>query len=208
MCSVTEMGRREQKKAATRQALQQAALRLFEENGYLETTVKDIAAVAGVTERTFFRYFPSKEDMIFSELFDLLPLWQEQIRSRPAGEDPLTAVLNALLAVAAKRDFVAALLFSGPPGRLIQRASRRSALRLVDFEDGIAGALAIRLAASGVPESPPGHRELRASVLARAAVSAVRSALIAHADIEESPASSEAIISLLHETFAILRGEA
>src|SRR6202041_319663 len=68
------LGRREANKQATRQALQQAADRLFAEHGVTQTTVRDIADAAGVTERTFFRYFGSKEDLIIRDAFDWIPL--------------------------------------------------------------------------------------------------------------------------------------
>ena len=56
------VGRREANKRATREALSRAAQTLFTEQGFAATTVRDIADAAGVTERTFFRYFESKED--------------------------------------------------------------------------------------------------------------------------------------------------
>ena len=63
------LGRREAHKQATRQALQQAADRLFAEHGYGATTVRDIAEAAGVTERTFFRYFTGKEELIIEDAY-------------------------------------------------------------------------------------------------------------------------------------------
>ncbi|WP_405784256.1 TetR/AcrR family transcriptional regulator [Streptomyces sp. NBC_00859] len=199
-----EPGLREQKKAATRLALQRAALRMFEENGYGRTTVRDIAAAANVTERTFFRYFPSKEHLVFSEITDLLPPLCAEIRARPAGEPPLTAVLNALLALGEKRPETGlVLLFSGPPARFAPRASRPALAVLFDFEIGVAAALAERLGEhTGVSDgSPP---SLRSAVLARAAVAAVRSAVIAHSDLGDVQPVPGSVNPLLREAFAVL----
>ncbi|MFF3978070.1 TetR/AcrR family transcriptional regulator [Streptomyces sp. NPDC001828] len=197
-------GLRERKKAATRVALQRAALRMFEENGYEKTTVRDIAAAADVTERTFFRYFPSKEDLVFSEIIDLLDPLRDEILARPPDEPPLTAVLNALLVLGEKRPGTGfALLFSGPPARFAPRASRPALAVLFDFENGVATALAERLGEP--PRTPDGPRvSLRASVLARTAVAAVRSAVIAHTDLGHAQPAPAVIRALLREAFEVL----
>ena len=58
------------KSATTRARLQREALRLFADRGYDETTVADIAAAAGVTQMTFFRYFPAKELVVVDDPYD------------------------------------------------------------------------------------------------------------------------------------------
>jgi AcrR family transcriptional regulator len=87
-------GLRERKKAETRRAIQEHALRLFLANGYEATTVEEIAAAAGVSHMTFFRYFPSKHAVVESDDYD--PVIADAIRARPPGEAPLTAIGAAL----------------------------------------------------------------------------------------------------------------
>src|SRR5215207_3536512 len=85
---------RTQKKAATRQSIQEHALRLFAEKGYDATTVEEIAAAAGVSHMTFFRYFPRKEEVVEYDEYD--PLLEDLVAARPADEPPLTALHAAI----------------------------------------------------------------------------------------------------------------
>ncbi len=85
---------RDAKKARTKASLQEHALRLFLAKGYDATTVEEIAAAAGVSHMTFFRYFPTKESVVESDDYD--PLIAALIAGRPASEAPLTAVHRAV----------------------------------------------------------------------------------------------------------------
>lgn len=75
--------------------LEQAALELFEERGYAGTTVEGIAARAGLTERTFFRYFTDKREVLFSGSSGLEALMVAAIGAAPASAAPLAAVTAA-----------------------------------------------------------------------------------------------------------------
>jgi AcrR family transcriptional regulator len=95
-------GLRERKKAKTRAAIREHAMCLFEEQGYAATTVDQIAEAAEVSPSTFFRYFPTKEDVVLTDDFD--PLIVEAIRSQPAGLPPVKALLDGMRAAFGEMD--------------------------------------------------------------------------------------------------------
>jgi AcrR family transcriptional regulator len=87
-------GLRERKKAKTRAAIQQEAMRLFRERGYDGTTVEDIAEAAEVSPSTFFRYFPTKEDVVLRDEYDELLV--AAFLAQPPDLTPLQAVRVAM----------------------------------------------------------------------------------------------------------------
>jgi AcrR family transcriptional regulator len=91
------VGWRERKKARTRAAIRREALRLFREQGYAATTVEQIARAAEVSPATFFRYFPTKEDVVLRDDYD--PLWIAAFKEQPADLTAIQAARGALHAV-------------------------------------------------------------------------------------------------------------
>ncbi len=89
-------GLRERKKQRTRQALIEAAFRLFDEKGFEEATLAEIAAQAEVSTRTFFSYFASKDDLIFHDTDQRLEMAVGVIAGRAPGET-LVGVLHRLV---------------------------------------------------------------------------------------------------------------
>jgi AcrR family transcriptional regulator len=85
---------RERKRTRTRLMIQTEALRLFAEKGYENTTVDEIAYAAAISPRTFFRYFPTKEDVVLWDEYD--PLAEDLVVARPAGEPP-AQILRAIV---------------------------------------------------------------------------------------------------------------
>ncbi|HEX4225627.1 MAG TPA: TetR family transcriptional regulator [Pseudonocardiaceae bacterium] len=93
-------GLRERKKRRTREALVSAAWELFHTRGYERTTVREITDAVEMSERTFFRYFASKEDLVLSPLTAAVDAFIGQLRVRPPEERPVDALRNALHAAA------------------------------------------------------------------------------------------------------------
>jgi AcrR family transcriptional regulator len=90
-----QAGLRERKKARTRASLREHALRLFREQGYQATTVEQIAAAAEVSPSTFFRYFPTKEDVVLQD--DMDTRMMEAFARQPRDLTPIAAVRGAML---------------------------------------------------------------------------------------------------------------
>jgi AcrR family transcriptional regulator len=88
--------RRQRKKQLTKDALIAAALELFATKGYDHTAVHEITDAVDVSERTFFRYFASKEDLVLSFIRDGAASFAAALAARPAEEEPLTAARHAL----------------------------------------------------------------------------------------------------------------
>jgi AcrR family transcriptional regulator len=90
------LGLRERRKRATRQALSQAALTLVAEHGLEHVTVETISEAAGVSERTFFNYFATKEDALVGDPAEDFARICAQVLSAEAGISALEAVQHAL----------------------------------------------------------------------------------------------------------------
>ena len=84
------------KSERTRAALRDAALRHFAADGFEAASVAAIAAETGVTERTFYRHFATKDEVLFGDLVTRLEWFSRALRDRPAGEDLVRSVLASL----------------------------------------------------------------------------------------------------------------
>jgi AcrR family transcriptional regulator len=193
------LGRREAHKQATRQALQQAADRLFAEQGYGATTVRDIAEAAGVTERTFFRYFTGKEELIIEDALSWLPVLLDKLGRRPDDEDVGTALRRAIqdvrtLLSASPRPTPLWLFSDGPPGTRISRMPPATLLRI---EADLAAVIRERLERSGGNGLP--DTDYLAEMLARITLAMIRSAMIRHAQLSRDPDRETVPTSVLVE---------
>lgn len=167
-----ELGRRERKKMQTRRSLEEAAWKLFLEKGFDETTVDDITEAVDVSQRTFFRHFPSKEAVLFSDVEDQLVAFQEAIRSRPNDEPLGTAIKEAMLRVAS--DFEARRLQHILRTKLVEQAPNVASYGRQVIYQGWHATLRDE-AARRLGVKP--DRDLRPNVYAGAAIAALEAAL-------------------------------
>lgn len=204
------LGRREANKQATRQALQDAAERLVAEKGVLHTTVRDIADAAGVTERTFFRYFRSKDDLLIKDAFAWMPALQHAVVERPADEPPLVAVHGAIQTLMAPITRVDApspltLFAAGAPGERIGPAAMNLMRKT---ETDLADAIEQRLtsaASTTHTRSRPVDIRFQAEVLARAALAAFRTAMLRDSELRRQGAPDRLLLAdLIAQAFGTL----
>jgi AcrR family transcriptional regulator len=146
---------RVRKQQVVRTALSAAAEELFLARGFDETTVEQIAQTAGVSRRTFFRYYESKEDVMVERSDRLGELLLAELAARPINEPPLLAIRNALVpaveAGLAERDLVRYVI------RLLRETSalRRAMMeRRNRLEERIAALMARRLGAAHSDNTP------------------------------------------------------
>lgn len=169
---------RERKKDQTREALAQAAFALFQDKGYEATTVAEIARAANVSRRTFFRYYPTKDALLFVEDSENLEHFRVLLSAAESGDDDLAHVRRACMALAEgymrDRDQILArarIIESSP---VLGKQERQQDL---SWERAIAESL---LSTSrGGPNSNPSVRERRARMLAGAVFGAVRATMAA-----------------------------
>jgi AcrR family transcriptional regulator len=101
VATANEMGLRERKRRQTRQELISAAMRLFAQRGYDQTTVAEIASAAGVSTKTFFNYFASKDEVLFPHLSRRVDAAVALIEQRGPDDqmaDVLVAAMQHMLA--------------------------------------------------------------------------------------------------------------
>lgn len=160
------MNQRDAQKLATRTSLAEAAIDLFATRGFDETRVEDIAGAAGVSARTFFLHFPSKEDAAFPDHDERVAALAEALASDEPGGDPMPLVRAAV--VVAIRDTVQSKVRASRQRLFFEIAALRSkdVLGDLDYEEVIVAHLMAR-----------GRSEFEARAAAVGAVGVARAAL-------------------------------
>lgn len=185
-------GLRERKKQRVRETLAEVALALFDERGFGAVTVDEIVAQAEVSPRTFYRYFPSKEAVLFADQEEMLALVRSSIAVRPNTEPPLTALRNALTEVsehyAEHRDRHARRARMAETGAEVG-AYQRSVV-VPQWEDALTDVLAQRLGVNA-------DIDLRPRLLAGTAIAALQ----AVSRVWLSANGGADILALLHQAF-------
>lgn len=167
-----------------RRRLQLAALALYSAQGYDATTAAEIAAAAGVTERTFFRHFPDKREVLFDG--DLSAALAQAIAQVPGAAAPLVILKQAMHAMAPSMERNRP--FAEPRSKIIAGTPalrERELTKFAAMQDAAAGALAAR----GIP----GRQAILAARLALAA--------LAQAMHDWGPGSPASLDSLLTQAF-------
>jgi len=137
-----------------------AAIELFDEQGYEATTVAEIAKRAGLTKRTFFRYFSDKREVLFSGSHELQRLWLEGVTAAPPDATPLAVVVAGLPPVAEmfteRHDFArirAGIIDANPELRereLIKLQNLAGAIKAALVKRGVSANAATLAAQAGV----------------------------------------------------------
>ena len=188
-------GLRERKKQKTHETIVDVALKLFAERGYEQTTIAEIADAAEIAPRTIFAYFPSKEDILFSDLPEIQERLARALRERPDGATALDAL----------REFIVATL-SPDQTRVLRKAiiasdetlQRNERARYAPLEQLMADAIAEDLHA--------GPGDIRPQIVA-AAIFAAFNALQDNAPPgSPQPFALDHAIAVIDEVMTFLRG--
>jgi AcrR family transcriptional regulator len=163
--------------------LAKAAITLFDERGYEETTVAQIAEAAGLTKRTFFRYFSDKREVLFNGSEELEQRWLEAMAAAPVDASPFAVVLSGLDPVA--QMFAGRHPFARLRAGIIVANPELQERELIKLQR-LAGAIAAALADRGVPPN--------AAVLAAQAGVTVFQVAFARWVEQDDPAAFRALI--------------
>lgn len=192
-----KLGLRERKKQQTRERIASAALKLFTERGYDETTLDGIAEAADVSRRTIFAYYESKEEILFCEESSFLARLRQMLGERPAGTTTVDAI-REFLSTLEPPDEAAMLrknlIMSNPSLQVKIRA------RNAELEPLLAASIAKDLGTD-----PDDIRTLLVAASMTAAFMSVRDRF-AEAEASGNPVSHDEAMGILDQVLEFLRG--
>jgi AcrR family transcriptional regulator len=192
-----ELGLRERKKQRTRETIARAAHELFAERGYHATTLPEIAEAADVSTRTIFSYFPSKEDILFSDFPVMKEALAQALAERPEGQDALETVRQFILSMhgAAKSDLDEELRLCVDSDETLRNHLRA---RIAQLEELIAPAIAKDLDA---PEN-----DVRPQVVAASLTAAFNVLSERGGDAKKKSKSAADLAAAIDPVITFLRG--
>jgi AcrR family transcriptional regulator len=189
------LGLRERKKQRTREAIVDAAFKLFAERGFAGTTIADIAEAAEIAPRTFFSYFPSKDDVVFhdfQEKYDMVAGW---LRDRQPGTNAIDALYAGVRTTGGAVD---KKTIHVREKRLRQRLVREND-SLAAHDDHLKGKFVELLAEAVAEDLGEAPTELRPRIVAAATTAAI-------GVIEEIPSDdAEQTVETIDSLLAFLR---
>lgn len=145
-------GRRERKKAETRQRISDAATALFLRHGFDQVPIAEIAEAADVARPTVFAHFPRKEDLFFDRYPEVAGQLSRAIRERPAGTSAVSALRDTFVAAAQAGQAPYGLQADMIPWWRTVAASRALQARARELADQLVAELAGAMAATGTAE--------------------------------------------------------
>ena len=193
-------GLRERKKQRTREAIVEAAFELFAERGFDGTTIADIADAAEIAPRTFFSYFPSKDDVVFhdfEEKYELLASW---LRDREPGTNTFEAL----------RDGITSKIAEGDPSHLHEKRLRKDLIRenesLAAHSEHLNGKFAELVGQAVADDLGDEPTDLRPRLVAAATTAAMRVLEdLPDDDVEHSVETLENLLAFLRGGLAALQ---
>jgi AcrR family transcriptional regulator len=188
-------GLRERKKQKTRDTIVRVALELFDEQGYEQTTIAEIAEAAEVSPRTIFAYFPSKEDILFSNLPQAEQHLARALRERPDGVTAFDVL----------RDFVVGSLGRDPDEMCRKRIvaseetlQRNARARMAPFEQ-----LMVEAIAKDLNTAPD---DIRPQIVAAALIAAASALGDRHSTVASESVPPEQAMAVIDDVLSFLRG--
>jgi AcrR family transcriptional regulator len=196
---MAEAGLRERKKQRTREAIVEAALRLFDERGFEHTTIADIAEAADIAPRTFFGYFPSKEDVVFADFPADFSALAERLHGRAEDETAIDALRAFIADAVAQADL-------NDERELCRKRVIRQSETLDAHRRALMGRMEDMLAEAVARDFGNQPGDLRPPMIASAAVAALGSLDKTGISDSKSPPTREEAIAMIDQALTFLQG--